>query len=54
MIDASYKYINAGKVSISKKSHYAGDEHTAYDADTKGCLNDFMLLRHYPPFKHYW
>ncbi|MGM4629286.1 outer membrane beta-barrel protein, partial [Salmonella sp. NW145] len=42
MIDASYKYINAGKVSISK-NHYAGDEHTAYDADTKAASNDFML-----------
>lgn len=41
-IDASYKYINAGKVSISK-NHYAGDEHTAYDADTKAASNDFML-----------
>ncbi len=47
MIDASYKYINAGKVSISK-NHYAGDEHTAYDADTKAASNDHA--RHYYAF----
>ncbi|HCL5271830.1 TPA: adhesin/invasin protein PagN [Salmonella enterica] len=41
-IDASYKYINAGKVSISK-NNYAGDEHTSYYADTKAASNDFML-----------
>ncbi|ECC1659824.1 adhesin/invasin protein PagN [Salmonella enterica subsp. salamae] len=41
-VDASYKYINAGKVSISK-NNYAGDEHTSYYADTKAASNDFML-----------
>lgn len=41
-IDASYKYINAGKVSISK-NNYAGDEHTSYYANTKAASNDFML-----------
>ncbi|EAM2804279.1 adhesin/invasin protein PagN [Salmonella enterica] len=41
-IDASYKYINAGKVSISK-NNYAGDEYTSYYADTKAASNDFMI-----------
>ncbi|ECG1194229.1 adhesin/invasin protein PagN [Salmonella bongori] len=41
-IDASYKYINAGKVKISK-NNYAGDEHTSYYTDTKAASNDFMI-----------
>ncbi len=51
MIDASYKYINAGKVSISKITS-AGDEHTAYDAD-KGSPMTLHARHYFTPFKHH-
>ncbi|HCC0887942.1 TPA: porin family protein [Salmonella enterica] len=41
-IDASYKYINAGKIQLSQ-NNYAGDEHTSYSAETKAASNDFMM-----------